>query len=358
MHKIISNGAVFNEYRYAKEADYERAVVDNMDAIFGNKGVYFDVKRKIGKSKEGAAIPDGYYLDLQIIDNPVLYFIEIELSTHDLYGHIGEQVLRFSISSEMSKHRIKTILKEDAEHSPEKMRRINDFLGESNKYFSFVELLDKVVFDNEVSVIVVIDEVTSHLVKVLSKIKIPADIIEVRSFDCEGEMVHTFARFQNKDICTRPTQTSAFIHTMPTNDAPLKEVLQHENLTSIILPKNERSERKSKRSSEKDLTQSTFRIRDDQLQALGILGIKTRDNVSKIVRKALGIYLGDYLKDNTHNHISINIDKKTESALQTYGFRLNQELIDAIRVVGAFNNYDKSTIVRAAIDEYLKNPSN
>jgi len=107
MYKILDEkGVMYSEYEYADEAEYEKMVIANSNTIFGEQGIYFDIKKKIGKSKEGAAFPDGYYLDLKFHDEPLLYFVEVELSDHDVYGHIGEQVLRFAISSEMSKHKI------------------------------------------------------------------------------------------------------------------------------------------------------------------------------------------------------------------------------------------------------------
>ena len=48
-------------------------IVENADIIFGYEGIYFDLKKKIGKSKEGAAIPDGYYLELKFHDD--LFYI-------------------------------------------------------------------------------------------------------------------------------------------------------------------------------------------------------------------------------------------------------------------------------------------
>lgn len=110
MYKLVDGtGELYGEYQYQNEAEYEKMIVTNSELIFGSQGIYFDIKKKIGKSKEGAAIPDGYYLDLKFHDDPKLYFVEIELSDHDIYGHIGEQVLRFAISSEISRHKIKTI---------------------------------------------------------------------------------------------------------------------------------------------------------------------------------------------------------------------------------------------------------
>jgi len=197
MHKIIADdGSLYSDYSYANENEYEKIVVSNAETIFGQNGIYFDIKKRIGKSNEGAAIPDGYYLDLKFHNEPVLYFVEIELSSHDLYGHIGEQVLRFSISSEMSKHRIKTILKEDIESDSKKKEKVDDFLKKSTKFTSSVELLDKLIFDSEVAVIIVIDDITEHLTRVLSKIKITADIIEVQSYVSKGKLLHRYTPFQ------------------------------------------------------------------------------------------------------------------------------------------------------------------
>jgi hypothetical protein len=198
MYKIIDDmGILFTEYQYADEAEYEKMVVSNSELIFGAQGIYFDIKKKIGKSKEGAAIPDGYYLDLKFHDEPVLYFVEIELSDHDIYGHIGEQVLRFAISSEMSKHKIKTILIDDINKDPTKIKKIDEFLKESSKYSNVNELLDRLIFDKDVAVIIVINETSEQLTRVLSKIKIDADIIEVQSFLSNGKMLHRFTPFQD-----------------------------------------------------------------------------------------------------------------------------------------------------------------
>ena len=198
MYKILDEkGVLFNEYEYKSENEYEKMIVANAGIIFGEQGIYFDIKKKIGKSKEGAAIPDGYYLDLKFHDDPVLYFVEIELSDHDVYGHIGEQVLRFAISSEMSKHKIKTILLEDINTDPKKIKKIEEFLEVSSEFKNVNELLDTLIFENEVAVIIVINETSEQLTRVLSKIKISADIIEAQSFVANGRILHRFTPFQD-----------------------------------------------------------------------------------------------------------------------------------------------------------------
>lgn len=65
MYKIVdSNKHIYNLYNYQKENEFEKIIVNNHEIIFGAQGIYFDLKKKIGISKKGAAVPDGYYLDL------------------------------------------------------------------------------------------------------------------------------------------------------------------------------------------------------------------------------------------------------------------------------------------------------
>lgn len=197
MYKIIGGqGEVYNEYQYADEAEYEKMIVANSEMIFGAQGIYFDLKKKIGKSNEGAAIPDGYYLDLKFHDQPMLYFVEIELSNHDVYSHIGEQILRFAISSDMSKHKIKTIILDDINKDPGKKKKMEDFLKNSSIYHNINDLLDKLTFDKDIAVIIVINEASEQLSRVLSKIKISTDILEVQSFICKNKILHRFTPFQ------------------------------------------------------------------------------------------------------------------------------------------------------------------
>ncbi|WP_407314264.1 hypothetical protein [Desulfosporosinus sp. SB140] len=221
MYKIINDkGSLFTEYQYADEAEYEKMIVANAEIIFGSQGIYFDIKKKIGKSKEGAAIPDGYYLDLKFHADPVLYFVEVELSDHDVYGHIGEQVLRFAISSDMSRHKIKTILLEDINKDQDKLKKISDFIAAS-KYNNINELLDKLIFDNEVAVIIVINETSEQLTRVLSKIKISADIIEVQSYVSNGKLLHRFTPFQEDVLDFPPVSTD--LDDLDTIVVPAKE---------------------------------------------------------------------------------------------------------------------------------------
>lgn len=83
MYKIIdTEGNTYCLYKYEKENEFEKMIVQNALSIFGRDGIYFDIKKKIGLSKKGATIPDGYFLDLTFHNDPKLYLVEIELNSH------------------------------------------------------------------------------------------------------------------------------------------------------------------------------------------------------------------------------------------------------------------------------------
>lgn len=209
MYRIVDeNGNVYVKYPYTKEDVFERMVVSNIDQIFGTSGIYFDVKKLIGTPKKGAAIPDGYYLDLLFHDNPRLYFVEVELDSHDVYGHVGEQILRFGICSDTDKYKIKQILLSDINKDPEKKKKLADFFAKS-KFDNTNELLDKVVYDNKPATIVVINEATEELSKVLGQLTMATEVIEAQTFVCDDKKLYLFTPFRQEIVADISNDTDA-----------------------------------------------------------------------------------------------------------------------------------------------------
>ena len=209
MYRIVDeNGNVYVKYPYTKEDVFERMVVSNIDQILGTSGIYFDVKKLIGTPKKGAAIPDGYYLDLLFHDNPRLYFVEVELDSHDVYGHVGEQILRFGICSDTDKYKIKQILLSDINKDTEKKKKLADFFAKS-KFDNTNELLDKVVYDNKPATIVVINEATEELSKVLGQLTMATEVIEAQTFVCGDKKLHLFTPFRQEIVADISNDTDA-----------------------------------------------------------------------------------------------------------------------------------------------------
>ncbi len=198
MFKIIDEvGNKYIQYTYTKEDEFEKMVVKNVDSIFGKDGIYFDIKKLIGKRNKGATIPDGYYLDLTFHDDPKLYLVEVELNSHDVYGHIGEQLLRFGISSEIDKYKIKNVLL-DAINDDTKKQSILDKFYKKSAFNNNNELLDKVIFDDKPSAIVIIDTATEELNNVMSQLTMATEILEVQTYLCGSKKLHRFTPFKDE----------------------------------------------------------------------------------------------------------------------------------------------------------------
>lgn len=200
MHRIVDeNGKIYTLYNYDDEPSYEKMIVENAENIFGKSGIYFDIKKRIGEPKKGATIPDGYFLDLTFHNDPRLYLVEVELQTHDVYAHIGEQILRFGISSEMTKYKIKSALIDEINKDDAKYKKVEAYFKES-KYGNINELLDEVIFNNKPSAIVIIDQATEELYKVLEQLAMDTEVIEAQTYTCEEEKLHRFTPFKDEVI--------------------------------------------------------------------------------------------------------------------------------------------------------------
>ena len=209
MYKIIDEiGYVYTQYTYSKEADFERMIVANAATIFGEAGIYFDIKKLIGTPKKGAAIPGGYFLDLTFHNDPKLYLVEVELNSHDVYGHIGEQILRFGISTETDKYKLKNTLLAAVSGDPAKKKKLTAFFAKS-KYDNLNELLDKVIFENKPAAIIVIDEATDELFNVMDQLTMTTEVIEAQTYVCGDKKLHRFSPFKDDVLIDLPANSDA-----------------------------------------------------------------------------------------------------------------------------------------------------
>ena len=209
MYKIINDsGDIYTQYTYLKEDEFEKMIVDHSSSIFGSAGIYFDIKKLIGAPKKGATIPDGYYLDLTFHNDPRLYLVEVELNSHDVYGHIGEQILRFGISSETDKYKIKNHLLSAVNKDNSKKKKLADYFAKS-KYDNINELLDRVIFENKPAAIIVIDEATDELFNVMAQLTMATEVIEAQTYVCGDKKLHRFSPFKDEVMTDLPANTDA-----------------------------------------------------------------------------------------------------------------------------------------------------
>ncbi|GAB4301068.1 MAG: hypothetical protein Kow0098_29000 [Ignavibacteriaceae bacterium] len=75
MNNLIHNNKIYTPYEYKTEKEFEAEIINNAKAIFGEKTIYIDVKKKIVNDNI-VTIPDGYLIDCSFEKDASLYIIE------------------------------------------------------------------------------------------------------------------------------------------------------------------------------------------------------------------------------------------------------------------------------------------
>lgn len=196
MEKLISGEKTYNYYEFQLEKDLEGKIVEYSKEIFGKDTIYFDIKKKISNDKI-ISIPDGYLIDFTFENNPQLYIIENELVSHDVFKHIGEQILKFAVSYKASGHKLKEILLKEIEADSEKEDLIKQKLEKSD-YRNIDAFLEDIIFKKDASCIVIIDEESKDLQNVLNQLKMPTDTITFQAFKNGNDFIYKFTPFQEE----------------------------------------------------------------------------------------------------------------------------------------------------------------
>ena len=233
MDRLSYKGKVFICYEYSKENDFELDIIQYAKEIFGPKSLYIDIKKKI-KNDNIIAIPDGYLLDFSFETDPRLYIIENELVSHDPYKHIGQQLLKFSISYKASGLKIKKFLVNKICEDPTVKKAVENGFSKAG-YGNIDAFLEDLIFEKEVRAIIVIDKVTSDLVNVVNQLAIKIDILEFQTFISGNEIINKYTPFQEeirdvtegkgKEIEVQELNTIV----VPANEEGFKEVFLEKN---------------------------------------------------------------------------------------------------------------------------------
>jgi hypothetical protein len=196
MERILNNNITYSYYEYPSEKEFEQVIVQQAPHIFGSQSIYIDIKKRIGDSI--ITIPDGYLIDFSFEQEPRLYIIENELSSHDPYKHIGSQLLKFAISYKASGRKIKAFLLEHLMADKTILAKAENGLKAAG-YRNIDDFLESIIFEKTVAAIVVIDQSTPELENVLSQLTMDTDILEFQTFINKNDRVHKFTPF-NADI--------------------------------------------------------------------------------------------------------------------------------------------------------------
>src|SRR5215831_13802135 len=146
MSQLITPYGTFKLTSYEIEHDFERAVCSHVKDIFGERRIYLDCKRRIGGKDGKQSVPDAYLIDLSRPREPQLYVVENEISTHDLFKHIGVQLLQFQYSFSQAGRAIKQILYDEICQEPRIKERCEKYAMEGG-FRNLDHFLDALVFE-------------------------------------------------------------------------------------------------------------------------------------------------------------------------------------------------------------------
>lgn len=195
MSRLVTPSGVFRLYSFESEKDFERCVVEHAAEIFGSDRIYLDCKRRIGGRGGKQSIPDAYLIDLSRKREPQLYVVENELASHELFKHIGVQLLQFSVSFRDAGRQVKEVLFEEISAEPTAREMCEKYARDAGLR-NVDRLLDYLVFETPFRALVVIDEVTDELTNVLKNFGFPVEVIEFVTYeDDKGVRIYRFSPF-------------------------------------------------------------------------------------------------------------------------------------------------------------------
>jgi len=221
--RIVTTSGVFDWIPPDSEDDFEQAIKANARLIFGEGRYYIDCKRRIGKGKK-SNIPDAYLIDLRR-NEPRLFVVENELAQHDLFKHIGVQMLEFSHSYRQAGRQLKTVLFEEISKRTDISEACENYAKEKG-YRNLDNLLDYLVFEVPFQAVVIIDEDTEELHSVLKQFSFPVEIIEFVTYqDGDGNRAYRFNPFlQDVDeVITKAGRMATDIAELDTIVVPARE---------------------------------------------------------------------------------------------------------------------------------------
>lgn len=194
MSIIVTPDTLFEKIVPDNEESFEDDVKENAKLIFGDDRHYLDCKRRIGAKGKRVSIPDAYLIDLAR-SQPRLFVVENEISEHDLFKHIGVQLLEFSHNYRKAGRQVKTILFEEISKVPDIHKACEKYAREKG-YRNLDNLLDYLVFETPFQAAVIIDEETDELHSVVKQFSFPVEIIEFVTYKSKkGEKAYSFNPF-------------------------------------------------------------------------------------------------------------------------------------------------------------------
>ena len=185
---VILGSEVFKPYSYKSEAELEKLAVEHSEELFGKNCHFFNLKRKIVSKSGIGSMPDGYLIDFS---NDRFFIIEVELSSHDIVGHVTNQLFRFKLAMGNSETR-----NELAKFLSGTLTRLDGL----TKRFD-ADYLSKLM--EKVGIFIIIDSISEQLtevVELLAKDGTDVKAIPFETYVSSNRFVHKFTTFTRETL--------------------------------------------------------------------------------------------------------------------------------------------------------------
>jgi hypothetical protein len=218
---LLIDGVKYELWTPKKEVEeFHPLVKEHYKEIFGNNSIFFEgsiLKSESGKS----SVPDGFVVTLG--EMPQWHIVEMELSTHQLYDHIVNQVGRF-INGVKNTATQKKIIEAVYQHIQETKQRKAEFeeaIG-SGEIFKFIsDLITKLPV-----LVVIIENRTQELDEALDLLRYsPIKIVEFQTFKrvgAEAVHAHLFEPLYKPHSLTLPTEPQSITQEVSTQRMGLR----------------------------------------------------------------------------------------------------------------------------------------
>ncbi len=188
--KISVSGSKYELMKFNSEAELEEVVIKFSTDIFGEKSIYLDIKKRVKHPNNSFVnIPDAYVIDFR--DEPKLWVVENELSTHDSFRHIGVQMLQFASQFTEGSFEVKTLLLDAIDESSELTKKV-ELLLKNGKYPNISEALDCAVYKNEFGFAIVIDEITEDLSRVTRELARQPELLQLQKYVSGEDVAYVY----------------------------------------------------------------------------------------------------------------------------------------------------------------------
>ncbi len=222
MANILGLNKKYSLYDFDSEKEFEEAVIEQAEHLFGVDAIYIDIKRKFGqKDSYLSGIPDGYLLDFFDIKSPTLYFVENELSSHDVYGHITEQLARFYATMISSPAQIRNKLLEVIKADASIQKRIQDKFSLTT-FSNIDELMIYVTEKSQMKIVVAINEIEADLNLGLNIFKSKPDTVLLQRYRHENELMYYYEPMRDE------------VSVLEDEEEPVRESFQRSEFDTVV----------------------------------------------------------------------------------------------------------------------------